>query len=247
LTQRYFKLSVPPDGGKVLMRLSNGDPLLVERRIGTGRVLWCTTTGSPRWTTFPTTGLFLPVVVRAALAAGGRRGADESYTADAPVTILIPQTNPPIEKISVTLPEQVVKPRVRVLPVDKKGAARFVETHDPGVYHWEGVGGEGPPGENPKNSAAGAFVVNPYGAESQLAAYTPSELKTALGKLGLERVYVGSSLEEVQAEAGKDSQGRNFWDVLIVLVVLLLVIEGVIANRRRANPTPAVAKKRDRA
>ena len=76
---------------------------------------------------------------------------------------------------------------------------------------------------------------------------TPSELKTALGKLGLERVYVGSSLEEVQAEAGKDSQGRNFWDVLIVLVVLLLVIEAVIANRRRANPTPVVAKKRDRA
>ncbi len=240
LTQRYFKLEVSPGAGEVLMRLANGDPLLVERRVGEGRILWCTTTASPRWTTFPTTGLFLPVMVRAALMGGQRRSVDESYTASLPVTIRLPQTDSAGEKIRVTLPAQPAKPKFRDVTADEKGVVRFVDTHDPGVYRWEAVGVDAGAAGLLQESAAGAFVVNPYGPESQLDAYTSGELKAALTRRGLQRVYIGSSLEEIQTAATKDSQGRNFWDVLIVLVVVLLVAEAVVANRR--SPTPTAAK-----
>jgi len=72
LVQRHFVFSeIPSDVGRVDIRLSGGDALLVQRKVGRGTALWCTTSCSGRWTNFPTTGLFLPMVVRVALSARG--------------------------------------------------------------------------------------------------------------------------------------------------------------------------------
>jgi len=51
----YFRLENPPAG---LMMLDNGDPLLVERRIGRGAVLMLTSSLGGSWNTFPVRNMY---------------------------------------------------------------------------------------------------------------------------------------------------------------------------------------------
>jgi len=46
------------------------------------------------------------------------------------------------------------------------------------------------------------------------------------------RVYVAPTLAEVNALASAESQGRNWWDLLLAATILIFVFEAVIANRR---------------
>ena len=60
-------------------------------------------------------------------------------------------------------------------------------------------------------------------------------LKGALAQSGVRRVYVGATFEEAAGAAQADAEGRNWWDVLLAGVILLLVVEAVAANYRRAG------------
>ncbi len=50
-----------PPGSKILMTLSNGVPLLIEKLLGRGRVVYYTSTVDDRWTDFPFKTSFLPL------------------------------------------------------------------------------------------------------------------------------------------------------------------------------------------
>lgn len=53
----YYRLAEPVDG-PVLMKLSNGDPLLVEKAIGRGRAMLFTSTLGGLWLTFPVRNMY---------------------------------------------------------------------------------------------------------------------------------------------------------------------------------------------
>jgi hypothetical protein len=52
---------------------------------------------------------------------------------------------------------------------------------------------------------------------------------------GFEHVYVGESLDAVHAAARDRAIGRNWWDLLAAAVVVLLVAETLVANRRKTQ------------
>ena len=54
----------------------------------------------------------------------------------------------------------------------------------------------------------------------------------ALRGRGLQRVYVGATLSDAHAAAAEQSQGRNWWDLLLAVAILVFVFEAVVANRR---------------
>ncbi|RKY26823.1 MAG: hypothetical protein DRP83_03505 [Planctomycetota bacterium] len=157
--QRYFPLRDPeklPPSWQVLMQLPAGQPLLLQREVQAGRVLWCLTSAAPKWSSLPLASIFPPMMIRQTLRANATR------------------------------PDQPASP--------------------------------GP--------------ANPFGPESNLAACPPEQLLAALHKQGLSKVFIGPSLSDVRAMASEESRGRNWWDVLIAAVILLLVLEAVLANRR---------------
>ena len=53
-----------------------------------------------------------------------------------------------------------------------------------------------------------------------------------VAKAKLEKVYVGSTLREVMASASSDAQPTEWWDVVCIVVILLLIAEALVANRR---------------
>ncbi len=235
LVQRYWRLSPSPRPGRTLVRLANGDPLLQLKRFGGGRVVLCTTTSGPKWSNLPITGLFLPMVARMSLLARQPIQGAGTYLAGAQVPIrppLSPAERPqPGEKlfVNVTPPyDGPAVPEAAQLPLARTPEgylATFADTREVGLYRWHVTR---PSGDGPK----GSFAVNPFGGESRLDAISPGAFRRAMRANGLERVYVAPSLAAVHEAATAESEGRNWWDLLLVATILILVFEAVVANRR---------------
>lgn len=235
LVQRYHPLSPSVRPGRTLMRLRNGDPLMIVKRFGQGRSILFTTTASPRWSNLPLTGLFLPVAARISLLAPQRLGRDETYLAGAQVPITLrPGPDAAAEELTVhvTLPGGDAGVGETVSIAAKRTSegyvATFTDTDMPGVYRWRLADAE-----PDQAGAGGQFVVNPHGGECRLASIPRDTFVQAMRNQGFGRVYAAADLEGVNAAAAEESQGRNWWDVLLALVILLLVVEAIVANRFR--------------
>ncbi len=236
LVQRYYRISPSSNPGKCVVRLANGDPLVLVKSFGAGRVVLCTTTCGPGWSNLPITGLFLPMVARMSLAARRELNADPMYLAGAQVTIRPPLTGQDApgagEKLFVNVtppPEAGTAPRVANLPLRPTGqgpSATFADTDEVGSYRWK-VSREAA-GAAP----SGSFAVNPYGPETQIEPIRAPDFARAMKARQFSRVYVAPTLAEVNALASAESQGRNWWDLLLAATILIFVFEAVIANRR---------------
>ncbi len=235
LVQRRFGVAPSPRGGRTLMRLATGEPLLIEKPFGRGKVLLCTTGSSTRWSKLPTHPVFLPMLVRTAIEARTDTGRVENYLAGSrvsirPETAVSDDTGP----ITLTPPNGQTQRVVETTPTAEGLEATFTDTHRPGIYGWQIGTGDEPLDE-------GVFAVNPYGEGCDLRAFEPDEFIRAMRARGFERVYVAGTRAEALATAADAAEGRNWWDLLIAAVVLLLVVEAVVANRRGELPGRAPA------
>ena len=259
LVQRYYKLSRPPDDAKVLMRLKNTDPLVLVKPFGKGKAVLFATTASPRWANLPVGGgpLFLPMLEKICLSAARQSRMPAMYAPDSQVTIAIGPPPAEIASHPASLPLSVWPPgegqkaaNIEAAWNDTDGfRAIFTQAAVPGVYRWQASQGDqiklksdGPgPATPAPASFDGAFAVNPIGSESDLEAIAPKNLQTALNRRGLPYVYVASSLKEATDLASKVAQGHNWWDLLLAIVIVLLVAEAMVANRKtsQADAVPA--------
>lgn len=71
---RYFRLELPPDSlAKVALAFENGDPVIVEEKLGQGRSILVATSADTSWTAMPVLPSFVPIVQElAALAVRGQ-------------------------------------------------------------------------------------------------------------------------------------------------------------------------------
>jgi hypothetical protein len=242
LVRRYFRMDRTGYGSTVLMGLANRDPLMLTRRVGRGRITVCATAASGQWSNFLGSGanVIVSMVIRACLLAPRGQGAPDGYLWGAQVPI-----RPKGAKrgsVKVTLPvKQGPKHKAVTLSLGAGGQATFTDTERIGIYHWRVTGSQA---DKPGNT--GSFAVNPSGAESDLNGYNAAEFRSVLSKAGHKKVYVGSTLKEVNAAAVADAQPTEWWDVVCIAVILLLIVEALVANRhRKTTPihleTPAPA------
>ncbi len=233
LTQRHFR--VEPAGGyppKVLMRLVGGDPLLLARPFGAGRVILCTTTASLQWTKLPSVGLslFVPMLERITLQAHRGQGADNTFPQNATVEVHVPvdvgESDAIASALAVTLPSGDagdVPAAIRQTPDGP--TARFAETSQLGVYRWQ-LTGPITRGDPP----SGTFAINADGREFDLATVPAADLR---GTLGADRCFVAPTIAAAHKSAAGKAAGVNLSDLFLIGVILLLITEAVIANRHR--------------
>lgn len=237
LVQRYYRLAASMQPGRVLMRLNNSAPILLVRTFGKGRCVLSTTTASPRWSNFPTSSLFLPVMARVSLFARDDAGANHTYLSGSRVAIRPPLGGnaPEGAAVSVTPPGASGTDAAISLPLigsDLGPVAVFSDTSQVGIYTWKLTGMA--PGAK---AVEGSFVVNPYGRESRLESFDGGAFAAAMKKRGMDRVYVGRDLEAVNLAALADTKGRNWWDVIMVGVIFLLITESIVAGERHRIST----------
>jgi len=229
--QRYFAVAEgwqpPPDSTvRVVARLRNAAPLVVERGFGQGRVMAFLTTAAPAWNNWARNPSFV-VAMQDLQAYLARRPADEtSRLVGAP--------------LEVTLDPARYKPQVRFVGPDEAGApnaaidavrnadgllqASLPDTDASGFY-------EARLTRTDETPEVRHYAINVDHGEGELAALDAEQLAPRLE--GVKYQYEQAAA--LQFSAG-ESTGYNLGETLLYLLILLLIGEQVLAWSASYHP-----------
>jgi Aerotolerance regulator N-terminal/von Willebrand factor type A domain len=197
----------PAPGKAVLISLANGDPLLLEQKVGNGRVLFMTTSADRDWNDLPVKTAYLPLVQGLTnYLAGGKRGVMDSGI---PVGSTKEFSLPPSsvgKSFKITKPNKQ-EAEVSVVPQKDRAAASFQENALAGIYRVSL-----PAGVDKESGVPQLYAVNPPFLESRLDTISETELQAKLRPI---------RVEVISADALQ--QGGKRTDLALPLLVLLIV------------------------
>lgn len=207
--RRYLRL-VPDSAAAVRARFDTADPMLVERRLGAGKVLAYTSTFNTAWTDFPLDESYVPFVYQLARYAVESGAARHQYT----VGDVVALSGQPAQVWDVRTPEG----NVFQVQNDSTGVGFFREASLPG--HYVAVQG----------TRRFPFSVNVNPAESDLQARDAEEVYAAVVPPSED---VATTPEQATALAIEDEEKQQkLWRVLLLLAIALFAAETFLANRR---------------
>ncbi len=173
--------------GRVIARLSTGDPLVVETPLGRGRVLLIATAATSRWTNWLTQGHAFAIYQMLLAAATRGRGAD-AYQFGENELVTMPlgrgggDSSEPVPVVTITKPDS----KAVAVPAEAAGpsltggelVARFRGADQIGLYRWEVTaatagqapeGGDAGDGPGEDGTSAGASQ-SPPGSDANAGA-----------------------------------------------------------------------------
>ena len=237
----YVTLDLSGDrDAQVLANFQNGQPALVEKKVGGGRVIICTTSCHSVWSKWPLVPAFVPFAQHlvkylaspehSPVAARGYTtgdsllaGVEESFRAGT----------------SVAYRQKLDNGRQRLMPVclerSRPGTVvRVLETDVPGNY----IVAENPAGQAAEAGKIGlgarlfGFSVNVDRAESDLSPVSNKDLAAALQAGTAEVVLLPLPAGEIAGDAVAIARGgTELWWYLLVLMAGLVVAESIVAWR----------------
>ncbi|MBN1910086.1 MAG: BatA domain-containing protein [Pirellulales bacterium] len=190
---KYVQLDVPADStSQVVLATPRGDPLIVERSFGRGRVVLVATSADTSWTPMPMWPSYVPIVQEMLAFAAGGRLARKNVLVGQPIDSVVPRSVAGTTG-RLTLPDGRTEP-LPILAGDDLPRWQFTDTLQSGPYtarFGEGKGvrhhlGEAPSGPF-RQMVPGTFslgdpevqilAVNVDPAESNLAKLSQQELR----------------------------------------------------------------------
>jgi uncharacterized membrane protein YobD (UPF0266 family) len=204
--------------GRALISLANGDPLLLEQKVGAGKALLVTTTADRDWTDLPLKTAYLPLLQSLTqYLAGGKRGQlDPGIAVNAAKDVALP---PALVGKSL----RVAKPNkqdieVPIVGEKDRALATITENDRAGIYRLSFPGGA------PKESAGPQmYAVNPPFLESRLEEISERELQAKLAPVRAEVIPI-----EALKEGGKRT---DLAFPLLALLIVTLLLEGWLGQR----------------
>ena len=197
----YFEIA--PVGGRALMRLTDGSPLLIENTLGKGRVLLLTSTADSAWNNLPLKTGYVPLVQSLVThMAGGGGGSIDTGIAAGTVKRWSAGAAHAGKRLRVVDPRRGEND-VTLEPADGKAAGSFGGNHFAGIYRVVSPGALDIPA---------LYAVNPPPVESRPERIGADELARKLGPVN----------HEVLA-AGALADGGSRTDLALALVVVLLL------------------------
>jgi hypothetical protein len=224
LVYQYYPVDTG-DGSavRVLARLDDGQPLLVEKGVGAGSVLFFGTGVHVDWTNLPLKPIFLPLFARLTFHLAGMEAERLQIVAGAP--IVVPLAAGRTRAVEV----EVVRPSGETLRL--KGDApdarsfRYPDTHEAGVYQVRLLNTV-----PPKNLA---YAVNMDPNESDPATLPRAEVERRFGR---RRLIYSEAPDALAAAVIRLREGVSLRTTFLMAVLLGLVAETFLANRRGALP-----------
>jgi hypothetical protein len=207
-----------PPGARTLLRLPDGQPLLLEGSVGHGRVWLFTSTADVDWNELPVTTAYLPLVQAGVTYLAGSERSDR-LAAD----VRLPQT------MHIVVPEKhrgapitIVNPggqEARLFPQEHDGRlqAHYSEAKVPGFYRLQ-VGPE-----------SGLVAVNPPLEESDFSDIQVDELRDKFPGIP----FAAMQWERGQGVRPPQVQPLSLAGWFLIGLLALMLLEGVFANRLR--------------
>jgi hypothetical protein len=232
---RYRALA-PAATDHVLARFDDGATALVERRVGSGRVLAFTSTLDGDWNDYPKHGMFVPVIHEVAKYLAQYSDPEAWHAVgrmldiSAPIASIVRQGD---VRTTTGATAVVVAPSGQQVTLGGRGAGS-IELAEQGVYSVR------LPGQGDRRPYAVAVNLEP--AESDLAALSPVEFLTAA--TGRSSVAApGQSLDHPELTPQDLEKKQSVWWYLLVGGLIALLVESALSNRisRGVTGRPAAA------
>ena len=224
LVKRYLE-TVPAEVGqaKVLARLDNGDPLLVERAVGAGSALLLGTSAHVDWSNLPLRPIFLPLVAGLTFHLANAEAVQPQLVAGTPIVSPWPTTdNSGIEVLRPT-GEAI---RLEVTDVSEE-TLRYDDTHDVGIYELHSL--------HPALRRRTAIAINLDSTETAQTLINPDHLQTSFGERPL---VLCADPTDLSSTINKLREGESLLEAFLVAVLIALVAESYVANRRIEHEQP---------
>jgi aerotolerance regulator-like protein/VWA domain-containing protein len=224
---RYRGLTPGPTD-KVLARFDDGAAAMVERALGSGRIIAFTSPFDATWNTFPQAHLFLPLVHETARYLAQYEEPEAWYTVGRMLDISVPIAAMVREGTAGDAPATSRKATGVVMSPGGAqvslgdGGRNSVELLEQGFYsvRLQGMGERRP----------FQVAVNLDPAESDLSALPPAEfVNTVTGRVAAP--LVGGDLEHPELTPADIEKKQSLWWFLFVAGAAALLAEAILANR----------------
>ncbi len=222
--RQWFRLREPPPNDSLLnafARLDSGDPFLVEKKFGEGRVILCAVPCDTDWGNLPLRPFYLPLMQRLVTHLASTVFPPRNLEPSQPAVAFLPADSAR-KKATITDPLGE-KHELTVAAKGGRGVVEFAKTQRPGLYVLAAPDG-----------AVIHFVVNINREESDLSQLPEPERRAAAKAMSAELV---SSVEEYKALDRRRRFGSELWQPLLwaVLGALFaeLLLQQFITRRRR--------------
>jgi hypothetical protein len=233
---RFFRYRalVSSDGQGTLARFDDGSPALIERRIGEGRVLVWTSSLDTDWNDLALQPVFLPFAHQLVRYASGRGETLPWFTAGQVLDVSDARAMATAGLLEVIEEGEgfegdrvVIDPAGNPVRLPEGVGPHYLNLQDAGFYTMR------PPGEGAGRPLA--VAVNVDMAESDPATMDPEEISAALAATVADEGDAAprSVLELQRADI---ERRQSLWRLLLVVVLGLLAMETVMANRRSPAP-----------
>ena len=230
----WFKLGEQPksmgaSAPTILARLENGDPFLVERSFGEGRVILCATAVDADWSNLPMRPFYLPLLQRLSVYLASTVYPPRNLDVGKPLVAFFGEQDAG-KSASISSPDGSTA-EVRIVRKGNRGVAEFTQTQRPGLYTVSF------PGTPPVH-----YVVNASRRESDLQRLTDNEIRDLAKAHNAALVRNGA---EYKALDQTRRFGREFWKALLWALLALCFVELFLqqwfsnAKGRAASANPA--------
>jgi Aerotolerance regulator N-terminal/von Willebrand factor type A domain len=204
----YFAVRVDPGDAKVIARLTDGTPLLLEKKIGEGRVLFFASGLDNLTNDFPLHPVFVPFIEQTALYLSGTQRRSGSRVVDSFLELRSSKE----QSVGV----EVIDPQGRrPLSLKESTSAQTYQLSSSGFYELQLANG--------RHDLVG---VNPDRRESNLEVIPEETLALWRGNsgAGTAQTGAGGSAEEQKAP-------YRLWWYIMLLVLAAVVAESLLADR----------------
>lgn len=227
---RYWQLDDPAPGVDVVVRFNDGEPAVLDRPLGSGRVLTMTTPLSNEtdrrqapWNLLLQGGdqswpCFILVNEMASYLVGSGEQRLNYFAGQTAVLKLDPQDSFP--SYVLTTPSAPADVAVRLTPDVRDDVLVVASTEELGNYR-VGAGGS-------ESGVELGFSVNLASEQTRLERLSEEELAEVFGPLPYR---VARNRSQLEGDRSKQRVGRELFPLLILLVALALSAEHVLANR----------------
>jgi hypothetical protein len=232
IVRRYFSTprgwrAEPESGVAVIARLRNGAPLVVERRLGRGRVVAFLTTAAPTWNNWARDNpSFVVAMLELQAYLTARPAAETPRLVGQPLELRL-DAGRYEPQVRFTTPNEAISPTVvqeAEATTDGQLAATLVNTDVSGIYEARLVRKDG-------REETRRFAVNVDAEEGDLRILDYPELASRLE--GVPHEYQLASRYEY---AAGEQSGRHLGTTLLYLVVALLIAEQLLAYAASYHP-----------
>lgn len=222
----YQYVQLPPltgSGVRVLAKLDDGAPLLVEKNVESGRVFLLTTSMHVQWTNLPLRPLFMPLVARLVFQLAGMTISRPQLIAGNPW--ILPGSDREGVSVEITRPGGDIVRINRPPDATAPGPIQFTNTHAVGIHEARIRRGN--------QTERAALAVNPDPEEAAPARIGVDDLEARFGNSTT--VVLCNDPSNVAPVIERLRQGQSLWELFLLIVLFALVAEAYLSNRRALN------------